>query len=48
MFKVTYANHVSGNASCDGWIKRDTIERAEWTANLMRECGYQDVTIIEL
>ena len=45
MFTITYSNHDSGNANCDGWIKRDTIERAEWTAKLMRECGYQTVTI---
>lgn len=48
MFKITYTNHDSGNASCDGWMKRDTIERAEHTAKLMRECGYQKVVITKI
>lgn len=48
MFKITYTNHDSGNASYDGWMKRDTIERAERTASLMRECGYKTVVITKI
>lgn len=43
MFKVIYANHDRG--SNGGTMIRDSIERAEWSAELMRQCGYRDVRI---
>lgn len=43
MFKVIYANHDRGSSG--GTMIRDSIERAEWSAELMRQCGYRDVRI---
>jgi hypothetical protein len=43
MLKITYGNHDNGATS--GTMVRETAEQAERTAKLMRECGYQTVTV---
>lgn len=43
MFKITYGNHDNGATS--GQMIRDTQAAADRTAKLMRECGYQSVTV---
>lgn len=42
-YKITYSNHDNG--ANGGELIRTGLERAEWSANLMRECGYRTVTI---
>lgn len=43
MFTVTYSNHDNGATS--GQMIRDTQAAADRTAQLMRECGYQTVSV---
>jgi ElaB/YqjD/DUF883 family membrane-anchored ribosome-binding protein len=43
MFTITYSHHDNGATS--GQMIRDTQAAADRTAKLMRECGYQTVTI---
>lgn len=44
-FTISYADHDLG--AKDGSMTRMGRERAEWSANLLRECGYQTVTVVE-
>lgn len=43
MFTITFTNHDNG--ATGGTMIRETREVAERTANLMRQCGYQTVTV---
>lgn len=43
MFTITYGNHDNG--ATGGTMTRDTQEQAARTEKLMRECGYQTVTV---
>jgi hypothetical protein len=43
MFTITYASH--DNNCSDGQMVRETEEAARRTAELMKACGYQSVTI---
>lgn len=43
MFTVTYANHDNGCSN--GQMVRETLAMAQRTADLMRQCGYDTVTI---
>jgi hypothetical protein len=43
MFTIRYENHDAGCTA--GSMVRDTAEAAARTAELMRACGYQTVTI---
>ena len=42
-FAVEANNHDMGSAAVK--FLRPTRERAEWSADLMRQCGYRDVTV---
>ena len=44
-YTITYQNHDQGAAG--GSMIRESLERAEFTARLMKECGYQLVIITE-
>lgn len=44
-FTITYGNHDNGAAG--GSMVRESLDRAQRTARLMGECGYQTVTITE-
>jgi len=43
--RVIYGNHDNG--ACDGEMVRDSVEDAKRAAELMRECGYQTVRVVE-
>ncbi len=42
-YKIEYSNHDKGAQS--GSMVRETAQRAERTAKLMKECGYRTVTV---
>lgn len=42
-YAIQYGNHDKG--ANGGQMIREGLERAEWSANLMKECGYQTVVI---
>jgi len=42
-FKIEYSNHDNG--SVGGFIVRESRERAEWSADLLRQCGYRTIVI---
>lgn len=46
MFKIYFEDH--DQSAKGGSMKRNTLERAEFTARLMRECGYRLIKIENL
>lgn len=43
MYRITATNHDSG--ANDATYTRETRERAEWSADLLRQCGYRTVEV---
>lgn len=44
---VVYGNHDKGGPEVEGSMVREAGERAERAADLIRQCGYRTVTIVE-
>jgi len=45
-YRITATNHDSSNSTIT--IVREGEERANWSIKLLKQCGYQKVTKIEI